>query len=357
MKHLSIFTLLAIMLAACGTSTASENSSSAAARNGDFAFLKKLGFNLNEIPRFDSEVVIDYEKNPFVAMTNAQQEALLDVVGEPFRAGEDIEGVFSIIGIRALPNDHTLILYNVEFGDGASKVFAIYDRDGKTIDYIDSGYWGEMHPIETNENYTEGVSYGDDTKCIFDSPSTMVLKRKFNKVQWANKNGDINIIKEFWCIDKNYNYTITDKGILKLNNIEVKKQGPVEEHQALMEEISDLTYLSYRSDEPIFDRLNALAMRPEIKRYLANSDDDISYRLQGVVQGLYSSKPQQLLQWMSQHRDLSKNAVTGLLEQCFSSGWIAKETLIELIEQMPNGDAKQYIEELTAQWGPADAVG
>ena len=96
----------------------------------------------------------------------------------------------------------------------------------------------------------------------------------------------------------------------------------------MLDEISELDYYT---DDSVFDRLNNLALRNDVKQAANNPEGQASYRLQGIVEHLYQTKPQQLLQWMSLHRDLSKNAVTGILEQCFSTGWISKESLIEII--------------------------
>ena len=353
MKQISIIALLAVLLAGCGAATARGDNG----RAEDFGFLKKLGFNVSEIYKMDQKLGADYNFAP-VEMNDAQQDVLLRVVGEPFRVEDDIEGVFSMIGIRALPSGYTLILYNVEFGDGASKIFAIYDGDGNTTDYLDTGYWNEAHPDESNEDYTHGTAYGDETTCTFDTPSTMKLGRKFRFFEWTSKKDayENNMVKEFWCIDKEYDYSITQKGTFVLNDIKSQKIGPVDAEIAQLEEISDLNFVP-RNDNTIFDKMNRLALREDMKRVMTNEDSQVGYRFEGVMHTLYTTKTQALLEWISNHRDLKTNALTGILERCFSSGWIPKEHLIEVFDKMPNSEAKRYLERLTAQWGPADAVG
>ncbi|MBO7610243.1 MAG: hypothetical protein J6S96_08600 [Muribaculaceae bacterium] len=354
MKPLSILSLLVVMLTACGATTQNGNSST----NDEFKFLKELGIDVNSIVKLDKEVILDYDKYPPFIMSDAQQKVLLEEVGDLYRMDEDIEGNFSILGIRALPNGQTLILYNVEFGDGASKVFAIYDKDGKTTDYMDTGYWNDTHPDESNDDYTHGTAYGDETTCSFDSPSTMKLARKYKFFEWTNNKEtyEQKVVKEFWSIDKQYDYSITNEGIFQLDNITSKNVGPVDAKIATLEEISDLNFVP-STDRSLFDRVNQLALRDDIRKEIPNENCQISYRMMGVVQDLFHSQPQRLLQWISTHRDLNKNALTGVFEACFSTGLLPKEDLIEEIDKMPQGDARRYIEELTAQWGPADAVG
>ena len=353
MKHLAPLALMLVMMAACGSATAGDSTSSAS--NKTFAFLRELGLNVDQITQFNNDGPISFDS--IVELNKEQEEVLLKKVGNPFRMEDgEIEGSFSLLGIRALPAGYTLILYSVEFGDGSSRIFAIYDSEGNTTDYLDTGYWTDQHGIEASDDYTTGESYGDNTQCVFDSPTTMKLERKFNRYSWkSNKeNYEQEMVKEFWRIEKEYLYRITDKGTFELADIKTRQSGPVEPEMALLEEISDMSYYTGIS---ALDHLNELALRPDVKQAAAAPEGQASYRLQGIVEEWYRTKPEQLLEWMSQHRDLSKNAVTGILEQCFSTGWISKESLIKIIDNMPDGETKKYIEDLTAQWGPADAVG
>ena len=357
MKQLATITLMLTLLAACGSATVGSSSSTGENSDNDkqFAFLRELGLDVDHITQFDQNGAISFDS--IVELNKKQEDVLLKTVGDPYRMDDgEIEGGFSLLGIRALPAGHTLILYSVEFGDGSSKVFAIYDSEGNTTDYLDSGYWKDEHPIETNDDYTTGESYGDETQCVFDSPSSLKLERTFNRYSWKRdkETYEHEMVNEFWKIEKEYSYQITDKGTFVFSGIKSKSTGPVEKEMAMLDEISDLDYYT---DDSVFDRLNNLALRNDVKQAANNPEGQASYRLQGIVEHLYQTKPQQLLQWMSLHRDLSKNAVTGILEQCFSTGWISKEALIEILKKMPDGEVKNYIENLTAQWGHADAVG
>ena len=91
--------------------------------------------------KLDGKVTFDDDNEVITDFTKAQEDALLKVVAEPFRMDDgEIEGGFAIIGIRALPNGHTLILYSVEFGDGSIKIIAIYDRNGNLLAYNELAY-------------------------------------------------------------------------------------------------------------------------------------------------------------------------------------------------------------------------
>ena len=85
-------------------------------------------------------------------------------------------------------------------------------------------------------------------------------------------------------------------------------------------------------------------------------DADPSYHIQMVLAEYFDSNPQTLLQWIYNNRG-KKTLLVEHFEQIFANGWRNKFTLVKAIEQMRNPDAQQYLNDLTAQWGPSDAVG
>ena len=59
---------------------------------------------------------------------------------------------------------------------------------------------------------------------------------------------------------------------------------------------------------------------------------------------------------MASHRG-RENSLLTVFERLFSNSWVRKEELIDEMQRMTDPSARSYMERITAQWGPADAVG
>lgn len=361
MNRFALFTLLVLLLAGCNSTTASNSNADAqTAVIENFDFLTRLGINVSKIERMDDNDEVDSEydsDDQVIALSKSQLKTLLPQNFSWLESDGLIDDVmFYIMGIKALPNGHTLILFNMEFGDSCSKLFAIYDADGNNTDSIDTGSWEEMAEDEAND-YANGKSVFDKTEAMIQAPGSLVLNRSLALKSWElESDGDIKTIQEFWRLTKQYTYTITPEGKFTLVGVDTKKTGPVKKEIEAIEKINDITYLPFSYDSTL-DRLNKVLLQPEIKSELADNESFVTYRAQGILHSFFTMQPQQLLTWMSNNRDLSKNAITGVFERCFATAWITKDKLIEAIGHMTDADAKAYISELTAQWGDENAVG
>ena len=111
-----------------------------------------------------------------------------------------------------------------------------------------------------------------------------------------------------------------------------------------------------RSQESRLDILNTKATDPDVKRAMDNPDVSVGFQIEQVMYIYYRQNPQQVLNWMASHRG-RENSLLTVFERLFSNSWVRKEELIDEMQRMTDPSARSYMERITAQWGPADAVG
>ncbi|MBO7608606.1 MAG: hypothetical protein J6S96_00180 [Muribaculaceae bacterium] len=137
---------------------------------------------------------------------------------------------------------------------------------------------------------------------------------------------------------------------------EIRRQGDIDPDYQRWNAIGNLGHLP-ASDPNRIERLSEMAN--ELYKQLGRGeyDENPSYHIQMVVAEYFDSNPQTLLQWIYNNRNKKKNLIVEHFEQIFANGWRNKYSLVKAIEQMRDPDAQKYLEDLTAQWGPSDAVG
>ena len=141
LKHLTILSLLAALLAGCGSSTGSGDkpatSEQASAIKADLTFLSKMGVEVANIHTLSGKEECN-DNSTNIPLTDEQVRALFQPVYhfDLLPPDEGIEGGYSIVGAQALPNQHTLLLFHIEYGDGATHPMAIYDHNGTMTDYV-----------------------------------------------------------------------------------------------------------------------------------------------------------------------------------------------------------------------------
>ena len=333
----------------------------------DFAFLKKLGIDPTDSLLMDERLETAPDKIVMLGLEENQRKALLKGVFEGLEANAENEldyGAFYIIGVRALPGDYTLVTYHIEFGDGSSGMVGVYDKNGKLTDCVQVGPWQFRMPEMMNEDCTEGEMRDECNVLTFVSQNKFVVNRTLSRYEFKTTTSDrdefgvtdFKKTKDLSSIVKEYAYTIDKNGRIKTDKPKMKEQKGNTPESLLIDEIEDLT-MRPKYDENVYDLLNELAMRPLVQQTAGGVDDEFGYRLQGSVARLFELNPQDLLKWIAKHRDLKKNQVVTLFESLFSDGVINKYTLYQQIQKMPAGADKDYLEKLTGQWGPADAVG
>ena len=357
-KTIFIVLLAAVLLASCGSSSHTERQANGqtSKSKAHCPKLEQLGIDVSKIPTLDGKVEYRNSDN-MVSLNPAQVRSLLnDVYHLDLSKDEnDMEGGFYIAGLRPLAGDHTLVLFHIEYGDGAGRELAIYDQNGKMTDFLDTGAWDTFHPDE-NSDYIQGKAYHELMCCEFnDDRHGFTLKRDYALCDYCiTDDGTTTFGTIHWALLKNYRYTINGDGHFVHDGTDIEKKGPVDPRILLLDEISDLNYIP-ASDPARLEKMATLLQRDEVQQELAHPEGLAAYVLLGVMQSAFEQNAPMVLGWMAANRH--QTAVIELLRKVFASGWLRKERMIQELEKLPDGEARTWLDQLTAQWGPDGAVG
>ena len=77
------------------------------------------------------------------------------------------------------------------------------------------------------------------------------------------------------------------------------------------------------------------------------------YNVSMVVAEYYAGDPEGVLMWIYKNRE-TPNMIVEHLKQIFTSGWLEKSVLNQIIEEMEDTPAQDYIYDLTREWKPSD---
>ncbi|MCQ2290106.1 MAG: hypothetical protein MJZ63_02370 [Muribaculaceae bacterium] len=341
---LSLVVLVSAMTLACkSTKSDSENSASeqqVAVNLSEVPFLKAIGLDVSKVAiekDFSTAGVFETEgADPKGVMLNEKQrEALLDDV--PMVDFDEGGGPF-IVGAKAFA-DNVLLVYWHEMGDGHEIILVSYNKDGKLKDVVTTPSWEYTMPWD-GEEAVQTVCY-DSCHATF-SADSFVLHRTVGRD--AGKN-------PVWSQKRDYTYTVNADGTMRLAKVDAQPlKGTQSEkfgdHTPEAHTIYDVDYYPY-SDQGLFENFDKLA-----GKYFKNNK--LKEDLMSMVVRMMYSREELLLQYLGTHR---QSAITEVLHQCIREEWWQKSELYEDIQEMPEGDSKKYLNELTAQWGPDGAVG
>ena len=367
-KRICVATMMAMALllsVSCQANKPAAPEASGAAKvetiKSDFTFLKKLGIDPTDSLLMGTRLETADDKIVMLGLEENQRKALLSDVFE----GEEADyGGFYIVGVRALPNDYTLVVYHIEFGDGSDGLVGIYDRNGKLIDCCQTGPWDFKMPDTMNEDYTAGVMNEEHNVLEMVSKNSFKVTSTNSKYDFVAVTADrdefgmsnFKKVKDLMSITKEYNFSVDKNGRIKMETPKVLDKKGITAKDLLIDEINGL-FKAPKYDVSILDKVNAIAAKPEVQASMGSEEDEVGYRLQAIVNRVFAMNPQGLLKWLASHRDLTKNQVVTIFESLFSEGAVDKYRLYQQIQKMPAGADKNYLEKLTGQWGPADAVG
>ena len=361
MKNLLLLAALALMpLVACNANGTNSNAGdqaapAAAPAKPDLGFLKKMGLDVSKLQTIDDSFDFGQEREFVLLEKNADIFKLLPMVES---MSEEIDAGYYIGGAKAMPGGKTMLLYSVEYGDAGTELMGIYDKNGNLVDFMQLGNCDEYMTIECDDNMTKGKAQITNTIMKFTSPSEFTIDKTNKLADWKrnSEKGPISITKVYWQVQTLSKYSLDNQGHIALvDEKEVKRQGVVDPDYERRKSVSDLAHLPM-SDPTRIDRLSKKA--DDLYKQLNNGeyDDDPSYYIQQVLADYFDSNPQALLQWIYKNRN-KKNQIVEHFEQIFANNWRNKYTLVKAIEQMKDKNAQKYLEELTSQWGPRDAVG
>lgn len=296
----------------------------------------------------------------FVPLEDEQVIKLLPMVQS--MSPDEIEGGYYLSGAKALPSGNTMLLFSVAYGDSGTELMGIYDSNGNLVDFMQLGNCNEFMTIECNDEMTQGKAQVTSTIIKFSSPNEFTIDKTVKVADWKRQPSEVedglpkDFTKVHWLVQTLNAYDVDDQGRIALvDEKQVKRQGEVDPDYQRWSAIGNLGRLP-ASDSNRIERLSEMA--DELYEQLGRGeyDEDPSYHIQMVVAEYFDSNPQTLLQWVYNNRN-KKNLIVEHFEQIFANGWRNKYTLVKAIEQMRDPDAQKYLEDLTAQWGPSDAVG
>ncbi|MBR1551660.1 MAG: hypothetical protein IJ632_04995 [Muribaculaceae bacterium] len=331
-----------------------------AATSGDFAFLRALGVDMNRVAVLTDAPFNGGDDAHGASLTTEQYIPLLNDVYRFKQFSreelEEMEGNFFITGVRALPGGNTLVVVLVELGDCADNDIAVFDRQGHLIDYLDGDTWASMDNTDANEDYTAGTAYNTTGMMQFDSDTEFHITKRLALVDWVNRGEwKREAVATHWTIEKTYHYRVDTAGHLSLQRIDSATDGSAEPRLVQEQDIRMLQFYP-RSQDSRLDFMNTKAMDHDVKRLMADPDATAGFLMEQVMYIYYRQNPQQVLNWMASHRGRD-NCLLTVFERLFSNSWVRKEELIDEMQRMTDPSARSYMERITGQWGPADAVG
>lgn len=353
MKQLILLMVLTITpLVAC-TATGNENKSETAAEAStignnlplDLTFLKKMGVDVEKFHDNNDE-------NMNFDVADLSEEQVLKLL--PMVSRKDADEILHehyIKGVKALAGGFTMLLYGIETGDDAStELLAIYDKDGKLTDYMQLGDYDAFIIGEANDDDTKGTAEATTTKITFPSPSEFIMDRTNKEGSWTyGENGFSELTDLKWLVQTIKRYTVDNQGHMTLvEQKEVKREGNVSPDY---DPTFDDLYMLPMSTPDRIDRLNK-AINDRIKKqgreaYL----EDMPYMVSETVGEYYAADPEGMLMWIYKNRE-TPNMIVEHLKQAFVYGWLDKSMLDQVIEEMDDTAAQDYVYDLAMQWKP-----
>lgn len=332
----------------------------------DFTFLKKLGIETTGgivLPdSIDREHIDSRHDAAFMLDFDKQAVPLLDEVLDLTTNPDQRDVMNYILGIKALPGYFTLVAYERAYGDGTAAYVGIYDRQGRLTDFMNCGKWFREEP----------AWQGEDNQCLverrksllkFVAPGEFVIVRDQSLYSGIVDTTQFESTKTGckWKIVNELHYKVDAQGHIMLERTVCNKSQNVPATSAFTDKVDEAIYLPRSLGQESLDRLNRLATSSGMVRFesLDNATDAFNgiYDLALALSDRYQYDPQLVLSWMASHRGPGGSRLTRVFEFVFAYSMIPKEVLVKDIESMQDPEARRYIERLTAQWGPRDAVG
>lgn len=304
-------------------------------------FLKAMGLDVSKVAigtEYDTKIfATDAGQGKEVRLTDKQVKQLLG--GAPLIDLGEGSAPF-VVGAKAFADNVMLVFWH-EVGDGHELILATYNAEkGDLRDIATTPSW-EFTQEWDGENIEGQTQTFDHCRATFSADGFVLLR----------KNGRNLDGKSVWSQERDYYFSITADGIIKLNKIDVKplkgkQAGEYYEPTPEVESIYDVNYYSYNDMEALatLDNLASTYFNRE------NTKEPVMTMVMNFMRG----RTQQLLQYIAVHKPA---ALIEALHQCITKEWIDKSVLYDAIQEMPDASAKKYLNDLTAQWGPEGAVG
>ena len=318
------------------------------AHSGDFAFLKRLGIDPRQLTLMGDRYAIDEHTN-YWSLDGRQVVALLDEVAHwQYLMDEDMaEGGRSIVGVRALPGDYTLVLLSQEFGDGSSQEMAVYDKNGHLTDHVCLDYGSGWQGFNIDKDPESEAQVTWTTQYRFEDTSHFVVERTEVSAVWDD--GCMSNAKPIGQVVKGYHYALDDQGHLSLANISRTEEGEVIGQRYRFDDLRDVVMRPH-SDASRFDVLESLIVRDDVaaefQREATDEDyySDAVYLVRQAVWAMSEEHPRQFLNWLYAHRDAEH--ISAVMRENANSGLQFDGVVLREVESFSSPAMKAYFKQL-----------
>ncbi|MCQ2290107.1 MAG: hypothetical protein MJZ63_02375 [Muribaculaceae bacterium] len=273
-----------------------------------------------------------------VKLTTDQSEKLLGGL-------DNYENEYDGAGIhiaRKIAGGNFLLLFRVPYPDGDLTYLVTYDKAGVMIDYINTSDWcqDEYFDLENDSYIMYDMKWGE-----FKDADKFVLHRTVSRTTPA----EVGNPKELWSQQRDYYYSVDANGFFTREKIVVGKvKGKKYTKTDLVTiDLDEFTCYVPKSAKGLVGNLHQLCLAKD-------APGDIHTMFSYVAAALYRGNKMEVLNFIYSN---PKSPVVGLLEFAVSDGNIEKYDLYQAIAALPDGKQKTALHKLTAQWGPAGAVG
>ena len=339
MKHLLTMAMMVVAALAANAATPVYS----------LGFLSKVGVDVSQLYRLPNHVDLSQDDIPYYLMED-KVHPLLDQVRHfsyYYDETEDgMEGGYSIAGVRDYGDERVLVLYSVEYGDGADVELASYNSLGQLVDFVDLGYWRDGAGYSTDDDPASDVWIYKTTTMDLPNDSQIVVHVEekvlpIGLAEWT----DADVLGR---VDKTIRYRYNSLGQLYLDGIKSTHSGLYVENDHRFEDIRDLRYYPVSQYERI-DKLNEMAVRPDVLKDMASEEySSADYELHSVASDMIQTNSIQVMIWLGRHRENNLNKV---FAQCARSGLIDVGMLrSEIKKKAPNPAYRNYIGRLLDQW-------
>ncbi len=362
MNALRQFTVLLVAMA-IGLGACPMAVDKTATVKSEFAFLKKLGISpargIVLLDSLDRECNIDFND---VLLLDRDEQALpllgkvIDVAGDP----NQVDVMNYLVGVKALPGNYTLAAFERVYAESMAAYVGIYDAQGELIDFMNCGTWFQDVPL-WEEGDSFNAVYRKKALLKFGAPGEFYIERCMGEYTGSAVEPDFRFAVNGcrWEIKKTFRYMVDAAGHIVLMRVVCNKSNDVTADASLRDKIDEIARLPLSAGKECLDRINRLATYSEQVRLGSGNADACNglYDLAWLLSERYTFDPQLVLAWVASHRDVGKYKLTRVFKFIYEEGILPKDGLVKDTERMRDPEARRYIEQLTAQWGPRYAVG
>ena len=327
-----------VMLTACNATTTSGDKApeqAAKAKTNDFAFLTKMGIDIEPVTEVKRLNDIPDTFGPM--LENEQRKLLTTPLGENF--AEEM-GATNLLAVRDIDGEHTLCVYAIHTGDGCDAAIATYDAQGKPCDAMYIRNWHRMWPVNP-ETYEGNLMREVIREVEFNGKRHFNITYSFQELVYDPQTDTRNAPQ--WTVKWHQDYDI-DKDchfVLKEQKEDVRlgNKSAIDEVIYMNMRLSAFAEQSV-GDPRVMDIYNKAI--PEWEQFYKSVD--LSY-IDMDINALFDANPTRFLRWMCDHRGKDNKMLPYFKKGSYWYGPSVEKALGPLTP-----DEQQYIRSIIKAW-------